>query len=109
MAIIATLSLTGCGKENENQGNNAGNGTEVPTTFDILHTSWQGVYNGTVEHPQAGTLPCILTWTLDFVDESNVSILLEMTTGGQAQQPQELSCTYTYEGLHGEIISEEDG
>ncbi len=83
--------------------------TEEPTTFDILHTTWQGTYNGTVQHPQAGTLPCLLTWTLDFVDESNISILLEMSINGQAQQPQDLSCTYTYSGLQGEIVNEEEG
>lgn len=82
---------------------------EVPSSLDILHTSWRGVYQGTVQHPQAGTLPCVLTWTLDFVDEHNVSILCEMVTGGQAQQPQEMTCTYTYDGLNGEIVSEEGG
>ena len=28
---------------------------------------------------------------------------LEMVTGGQAQQPQEMSCTYTLDGCNGEI------
>ena len=110
IAIAAVFTLTGCGKEetsNENGG--SATGSEVPATIDILHTTWQGVFNGTVEHPQAGTLPCILTWTLDFIDESNVSIMLEMSINGQAQQPQDLDCTYTYDGLHGELISEEDG
>lgn len=106
---FATISFSSC--EKEPAANNPDNpGTpDVPTTLDIVRTSWQGVYSGTVVHPQAGTLPCGLTWTVDFVDETNVSILLEMVTGGQTQQPQEMTCTYTYDGHKGEIISEEDG
>ena len=100
------LTLSACDKEHITP---QGGQTEIPTTFDIVHTSWRGQYQGSVVHPQAGNLPCILTWTLDFVDDHNVSILLEMTTGGQAQQPQELTCTYTYSGLSGELVSVEDG
>lgn len=109
MMTIAVIAFSSCEKEPA-ANNPAGPGTpEIPTTMDIVHTSWQGVYSGTVVHPQAGTIPCVLTWTLDFVDETNVSILLEIVTGGQTQQPQEMTCTYTYDGHKGEIISEEDG
>lgn len=111
MAMLGTmLVFSACDKEQNDS--NAADTTPAavePTSFEILHTSWQGSYTGTVVHPQAGNLPCSLTWTLDFVDESNVSILLEMSTDGQAQDPKELSCTYTYDGLHGELVSEEDG
>lgn len=103
---LGVFGFTACQKE---EAKPIGNGDEFPTTFDMVHTSWKGVYNGHVQHPQAGAVPCVLTWTLDFVDESKVSILLEMTTGGQAQQPQELTCTYSYSGLTGELISIEDG
>ena len=110
IAIAAVFAMTGCSKEETNNENGgSATGGEVPATMDILHTTWQGVYNGTVEHPQAGTLSCILTWTLDFIDESNVSIMLEMAIDGQEQQPQDLDCTYTYDGLHGELISVEEG
>lgn len=88
MMAIATISFSSC--EKEPAANNPDNPStpDIPTTLDIVRTSWQGVYSGTVVHPQAGTLPCVLTWTIDFVDETNVSILLEMVTGGQTQQPQ---------------------
>ena len=109
LTAVAAIAFSSCEKEPADN-NPAGPSTpDIPTTMDIVRTSWQGVYSGTVEHPQAGTLPCVLTWTIDFVDESNVSILLETVTGGQPQQPQEMACTYTYDGHKGEIISEEDG
>lgn len=103
---FATLLYAGCEKEPAPAGNTT---PEEPTTLDILHTSWQGVYNGTVQHPQAGAVPCVLTWTIDFVDESKASIMLEMVTGGQPQQPQEMTCSYTYDGRHGTLISMEEG
>lgn len=106
--VVAVVMLGGCERENGTDPG-TGPGPEIPTSFDIVGTSWQGVYNGTVQHPQAGTLPCILTWTVDFVDQSNVSVMLEMVTGGQPQQPQDMVCTYTYDGLRGEIISLEEG
>ena len=108
--FAVVLTFGGCKKENNHpSGGSVDPGTEIPATLDIVHTSWQGIYNGTVQHPQAGTLPCVLTWTVDFVDDHNVSIMLEIVTGGQVQRPQEMSCTYTYDGLRGEIISEEEG
>jgi len=103
---LAAFSFSACQKEKTQA---VGSEDEIPTTYDMVHTSWKGVYSGYVQHPQAGPVPCELTWTLDFVDESNVSILLEMTTGGQAQQPQEMSCSYSFSGLTGELISMEDG
>lgn len=109
IVVLTAMAMTSCGKEETTPATGGGSQSEIPTSYDILHTSWQGVYSGTVQHPQAGSLPCILTWTLDFVDESNVSIMLEMVTGGQAQQPQEMTCTYTYDGLSGEIVSTEEG
>lgn len=107
MIAVAALMICACNRCDDCEP--GADTPEIPTTLDILHTTWQGVYQGSVVHPQAGALPCVITWTLDFVDETNVSILCEMTTGGQAQQPQELACTYTYDGLKGEIISEEGG
>lgn len=110
MTVAAMVCMTACDKDTSSDN---GGGTtptpEEPTTLDIQRTSWQGVYEGTVVHPQAGNVPCILTWTLDFVDETNVSIMLDMVTGGQPQQPQEMACTYTYDGRHGEIIYVEEG
>lgn len=107
---VTALVFASCGKDDENtSGSQSGPTPEIPTTYDLARTSWVGVYEGTVVHPQAGTVPCILTWTLDFVDETNVSIMLEMVTGGQAQQPQEMSCTYTLDGCNGEIVYVEEG
>lgn len=106
---VTALVFASCGKDDENTGSQSGPTPEIPTTYDLARTSWVGVYEGTVVHPQAGTVPCILTWTLDFVDETNVSIMLEMVTGGQAQQPQEMSCTYTIDGCNGEIVYVEEG
>ena len=95
LTAVAAIAFSSCEKEPA-ANNPAGPSTpDIPTTLDIVHTSWQGVYSGTVVHPQAGTLPCVLTWTIDFVDESNVSM--------------EMACTYTYDGHKGELISEEDG
>ena len=91
LTAVAAIAFSSCEKEPA-ANNPAGPATpDIPTTMDIVRTSWQGVYSGTVVHPQAGTLPCVLTWTIDFVDESNVSILLETVTGGQPQQPQEMA------------------
>ncbi len=109
LMAVAVIAFASCGKEPAANNPAGPDSPEVPQAMDIVHTSWQGVYSGTVVHPQAGTLPCVLTWTMDFVDETNVSILLEVVTGGQAQQPQEMACTYTYDGRRGEIVSEEDG
>lgn len=109
LMAVAVIAFASCGKEPAANNPAGTDSPDVPTTMDIVHTSWQGVYSGTVVHPQAGTLPCVLTWTMDFVDESNVSILLEVVTGGQSQQPQEMSCTYSFDGRRGEIVSEEDG
>ena len=108
---MAFVALTFASCEKEPSGSTGGNpvNPDMPTSMDIVRTTWQGVYNGTIQHPQAGTLPCVLTWTLDFVDDSHVSIMLEMVTGGQAQQPQEMSCTYSFDGIRGEIVSEEEG
>lgn len=107
---VAAMVFVSCGKDDDTTATGQGGTTpEMPTTYDLVHTSWQGTYAGTVQHPQAGELPCILVWNLDFVDETNVSIMLEMTTGGQAQQPQEMSCTYTLDGLNGTIVSIEEG
>lgn len=109
LSLMAGLMLASCGKDENTSGGTSNPGTEIPTTYDLARTSWQGTYSGTVQHPQAGALPCILVWTMDFVDESNVSLMLQMTTGGQAQQPQEMNCTYTLDGLHGTLISVEEG
>lgn len=108
MALVA-ISFSSCEKEPAVDNPAGPDSPNIPATMDIVRTSWQGVYSGTVIHPQAGELACVLTWTIDFVDETNVSILLEMVTGGQAQQPREMSCTYTYDGHQGEIVSEEGG
>lgn len=109
--IAAVFTLTGCEREGTENigGEDSTPGSEIPASIDIVHTTWQGIFNDTVEHPQAGSLSCQLTWTLDFIDESHVSIMLEMAIGGQAQQPQDMNCTYTFDGLHGELINVEEG
>ena len=110
LSLVASMMFVACGKDENTTGGGSSDPTpEIPTTYDLVHTSWQGTYSGTVQHPQAGSLPCILVWTIDLVDESNVSIMLEMTTGGQAQQPQEMNCTYSLDGLQGTLVSVEEG
>lgn len=107
MMAVSVIGFTGC--EKEPASNNNSEVPEVPQTIDIVRTSWRGEYNGTVQHPQAGPLPCELVWTMDFVDENNVSIMLEMTTGGQSQEPQEMTAQYTFDGQKGEVIYVEEG
>jgi len=107
LMAMTVIGFVGC--EKEPASNNNQNIPEVPQTIDIVRTSWRGVYNGTVQHPQAGTVPCELVWTLDFVDASNVSIMVEMTTGGQPQEPQEMTAQYSFDGQKGEIIYVEEG
>lgn len=104
MMASAVIMFAGCKKENITP---VGPTAEEPTTMDIVRTSWKGVYEDVVQHPQAGQLPCILNWTMDFLDDSNVSIMLEMSVGGQTQSPQEMNVKYTFDGRHGELIYEE--
>lgn len=108
MMALAIVGMAGCQKEKITPaGENPT--TEDPTTYNLVRTSWQGVYQDQVRHPQYGQLPCVLTWTMDFMDESNVNILLDLSVGGQSQTPQELACQYTLNGLKGELIYQEGG
>lgn len=102
----AVICLSGCKPEKIKEDDS---GTQIPTTMSLVRTSWQGVYEDVVQHPQAGTLPCILNWTIDFMDESNVSIMVEMSIDGQSQPLQEATSTYTFDGRQGEFIYVEEG
>lgn len=106
MMAAVGMCLPGCTKDEPVSDNP---GTQTPTTMELIRTSWQGVYEDVVQHPQAGTLPCILNWTMDFIDESNVSIMLEMSVGGQAQPLQEATATYTFDGQQGDFLYVEEG
>ncbi len=100
MTVAAMVCMTACDKDTSSDN---GGGTtptpEEPATLDIQRTSWQGVYEGTVVHPQAGNVPCILTWTLDFVDETNVSIMLDIAAA-EAGNPTTVPFTATMSGFY---------
>ena len=106
MMAAAVVCLPGC---TDDDPTTEEPGTQIPATMELVRTSWQGVYEDVVQHPQAGELPCILNWTMDFIDESNVSIMLEMSIDGQAQPSQEAMATYTFDGQQGDFVYVEEG
>lgn len=54
---VTALVFASCGKDDGNiSGSQSGPTPEIPTTYDLARTSWVGVYEGTVVHPQATTV-----------------------------------------------------
>lgn len=98
------LSLAACDKEEAEPTPTDNNGGNIdptprpnPSGQSLSGTAWVGTYNDT--YTQDGqTYPAVLTWSLDFLSETNGTLFLELTVAGQSQQPTEISFTYTFNG-----------
>ena len=105
---VATLAFGACSPDDPKPENNGDNNTENPTDnpsgnsynnlTSMAGTSWVGIYNDTYQG-----YPAVITWSLDFTDETNGGLLMELNVAGQDQTPSDLAFTYTFSGNNGTI------
>lgn len=106
MAFLAlsAVCFTGCEKDKTEPANNNGNNGNNQQTIELAGTSWVGKYRDTYQGYQA-----VMTWNLDFADETSGEFFFELVVAGQEQANQSIAFTYTFDGREGTMNAGEMG